>query len=138
MTHQRSAMAAASSDGHGSGQRGKKRAAKQHDFEAGSDEDGGMQKDHPAVLGIDLFADAATRQFALVTPRDTQLDEACEAHAGQQGQERDNAQVHCSSSISALKPGPKAASSPRSPELICPRSSHSLRTKSTEALERLP
>ena len=64
--------------------------------------------------------------------------EPLESDTREQDQKRSLGQVHCNRSISALKPGPKAARKPWSPGLASPRASHSCSTKSTDALERLP
>src|SRR5260370_2052533 len=97
-----------------------------------------MQRDHPAILRVALLTRSAGRQFALMAARNLQFRQPLQANAAEQNQEPDGGQVHCSNSISALKPGPKAASKPRSPVLASPRVIHSFSTNSTEALYRLP
>src|SRR5947207_6695327 len=69
---------------------------------------------------------------------DTQLDQPQQPHGQEQPEKANDAQVHCSSTNSALKPGPNAAATAYSPALSGLFSSHSCRMKRIVALERFP
>src|ERR1700691_5660194 len=97
-----------------------------------------MQRYHPTELRVGTLLNPAAEQLLLMAAGDAEFNKTQQPNPREQGQIKDDAQVHCNSSISALKPGPNAASRPRSPGRISPRASHSCKTNSTEALERLP
>src|SRR5580658_8277830 len=111
---------------------------KEQDFESGADQHRGMQQDHPAKSRLVNFCGSARDHLSLMTARDLQLRNAEHSHGHQQTEKRDDAQVHCSSRNSALKPGPKAAANAYSPDLRGRFSSHSCKIKRIVALERLP
>ena len=76
------------------------------------DEHPGVQRHHEAEHRLALDLDPARAHRALVAPRHAHLEQPAGADRDQQGEEQLFAQLHCSSSISVVRPGPNAASTP--------------------------
>ena len=101
-----------------------------------------MQRDHRREHRLGQHGGAALGQRALVPARQAQLDEAAGADGADEHEEEDrrsgHRQLHPSSSISLVSPGPKAASTPCAPAGGRRCVSHSCSTNSTDALDWLP
>src|SRR6516162_3552296 len=106
-------------------EQGIKRAVKKNNFQGRAQQDGGMKENHPAEARVDDFRGAAGHHPGLVTARNAQFVQAQNADDEKKGQVGDDAQFHCSSKNSALKPGPKAAAMACSPVFKGRFSSHS-------------
>ena len=88
----------------------------QDDFERGAQEHAGVNRHEPLEVRFRNRHGARRAHFPLIPPRNAQLDEAEDCNGRKKRQIQINAQVHCSSKNSALKPGPKAAATAYSPE----------------------
>ena len=97
----------------------------EHYFGPSAYEDCSMQENHPAKAGI-IHSGGATRDhFLLVTPGNAEFHQAQSSDSAKKNEKGDNAQFHCSSKNSALKPGPKAHAMAYSPVFRGRFSSHS-------------
>src|SRR6267378_2729455 len=123
---------------HRHSQPGDERTLKEDYFERGTKKHRGMQQHHPAEFRLFDFRRAARGHFPLVPLGDAQLGQPQHRHGEEQTEKRNDAQVHCSSKNSALKPGPNAAASAYSPGWGGLFSIHSCRIKRIVALERFP
>jgi len=106
-------------------EQGIKRAAKKNNFQGRAEEDGGMKDNHPAESRVGDFRGAAGDHLRLVAARNPQFVQAQTGDDEKKDQVGDDAQFHCSSKNSALKPGPKAAAMACSPLFKGRFSSHS-------------
>src|SRR5467141_3303774 len=123
---------------HRHSQPGDERAPKEDYFERSAKQHRGVQQHHPAEFRLFDFRRAARGHFPLVPLGDAQLGQPQHRHGEEQTEKRNDAQVHCSSKNSALKPGPNAAASAYSPGWGGLFSIHSCRIKRIVALERFP
>src|SRR5713226_4663817 len=107
----------------------------------------GVQQHHPAEFRLIDFRRAPRGHFPLMPLGDAQLGQPQQRHGKEQTEkgvdryavaQQIDAQVHCSSKNSALKPGPNAAASAYSPGWSGLFSSHSCRMKRIVALDRFP
>src|SRR6266436_6289319 len=123
---------------HRRSQPGDESTPKEDYFERSAKQHRGVQQHHPAEFRLFNFRRAARGHFPLVPLGNAQLGQPQRRHRKEQTEERNDAQVHCSSKNSALKPGPNAAASAYSPGWGGLFSIHSCRIKRIVALDRFP